>query len=234
MPLVLSDYTETREFQPAFPTKVLHVMQAEVLIAQFFFTHGRILEGRYHANAAVSLAVSYGFHRISLSSCEASSGSDRLGGSSSLGLLNQTLPPVKTCVEFGERVNVFWAVYNIDRCWTVVGNPCIMSDDPAHGTQIDTPWPWDMHEYEMVGVFTRFLLMPHLTFSEIQADMNKEVLFFSRCDRTIQRFLAGDPPPDGTNEQSFASLRVKASAIHEHVQKLVNSWKASTSLIVII
>ncbi|KAL5536926.1 hypothetical protein ACEPAF_749 [Sanghuangporus sanghuang] len=192
----------------AFPTKVLHVMQAEVLIAQYFFTHGRILEGRYHANAAVSLAVSYGFHRISASSCTAPSQPVRSGVSSSLGLLTQTLPPVTTCVEFGERVNMFWAVYNVDRCWTVVGNPCIMSDDPAHGTQIDTPWPWDMHEYET-------------------ADMNKEALSFSQCDRTIQRFLAGDHPPDGTNDQSYAALRVKASAIHGHVQKLISAWKAT-------
>ncbi|KAL5492393.1 hypothetical protein ACEPAI_3840 [Sanghuangporus weigelae] len=191
-----------------FPTRVLHVMQAEVLIAQYFFTHGRILEGRYHANAAVSLAVSYGFHRISASSCVVPSQPIRSGVSSSLGLLTQTLPPATTCVEFGERVNVFWAVYNIDRCWTVVGNPCIMSDNPAHGTQIDTPWPWDMHEYEAV-------------------DMNEEPLSLTQCDRTIQRFLAGEPPPDGTNDQSYAALRVKASAIHEHVQKLINAWKAT-------
>ncbi len=39
-------------------------MQAELLLAIYFFCLGRYLEGRYHANAAVSLAVSCGLHRI--------------------------------------------------------------------------------------------------------------------------------------------------------------------------
>lgn len=132
-------------------------MQAEVLVAQYFFTHGRILEGRYHANAAVSLAVSYGFHRISLLSYTTSSPPSQSAVPSSLGLLAQVFPPARSCIELGERINVFWSVYNIDRCWSVVGNPCIMSDDPAHGTQIDTPWPLDMQEYEMVNTFNKQL-----------------------------------------------------------------------------
>ncbi|EJD07551.1 uncharacterized protein FOMMEDRAFT_115859 [Fomitiporia mediterranea MF3/22] len=194
---------------PTFPTRVLHVMQAEVLIAQYFFTHGRHLEGRYHANAAVSLAVSYGFHRMSPSSCGAAQQSLQPGVGSPFGLIAQTLPPVKTCVEYGERVNLFWAVYNIDRCWSVVGNPCIMSDDPAHGTQIDTPWPWDMQDYEL-------------------ADMNSSTPSFAQGNRTIQRFLSGEPPAPGVDDTSFAALRVKVSAIYERVAKLVMAWKASS------
>ena len=130
-------------------------MSAEVLLAQYFFTLGRTLEGRYHANAAVSLAVSYGFHRISVNPGMESSQSPQFNMSTTLSFLAQALPPAKTWVEFGERVNTFWSVYNIDRCWSVVGNPCIMSDDPTHGTQIDTPWPLDMHDYEMVRISSK-------------------------------------------------------------------------------
>ncbi|KAJ7122664.1 hypothetical protein C8R43DRAFT_1111972 [Mycena crocata] len=38
------------------PQKIMHTLQAEILIAYYFFASGRFLEGKYHTAAAVSLA----------------------------------------------------------------------------------------------------------------------------------------------------------------------------------
>ncbi|KAH8112465.1 hypothetical protein DFH11DRAFT_1511752 [Phellopilus nigrolimitatus] len=189
----------------ALVTKVVYIMQAEVLVAQYLFCQGRALEGRYHSNAAVTLAVSHGFHNISPASIQPITRSHaefaplecRPVTSPGGALLGHELPPPRDAVEFGERVGIFWAVYNIDRCWSAVGstNPCIMSDDPALGTEINTPWPRDMHEYEM-------------------ADLDPGSVVLSPSQATIQRFVAGEAPAHGGNDTSFAALRVKASTLY--------------------
>ncbi|KAJ4485703.1 hypothetical protein J3R30DRAFT_1394854 [Lentinula aciculospora] len=46
------------------PQKVLHTIQAEVLLANYFFSSGRLLEGRYHVSTAMSLCVGSGLNKI--------------------------------------------------------------------------------------------------------------------------------------------------------------------------
>ena len=38
---------------------IIGVIQAEVLLSNYFFSLGRFLEGRYHCSAAASLAISF-------------------------------------------------------------------------------------------------------------------------------------------------------------------------------
>lgn len=141
----------------------LHAMQAEVLLAIYFFCLGRYLEGRYHANAAVSLAVSCGLHRIKpellfSSPAQAVPGSfsafttfAALGAIGELGLFD--LAPPADVIELGERINAFWAVFCVDKCWsTAVGSPSFLVDDATSGTRIETPWPLNSEDYEMVCV----------------------------------------------------------------------------------
>ena len=139
------------------PQKRIQALQAEVLLAQYFFCVGRFLEGKYHANAAVSLALSCGLNRIRSGELPASaqvpvtSPSALMGG----GILGTTsafnMAPARDMVEEGERINTFWAVFNVDRCWSVAtGSPTMLYDDTNLGTQIDTPWPLAMETYEQV------------------------------------------------------------------------------------
>ncbi len=129
----------------------IHVMQAEVLLAQYFFCQGRYLEGQYHANAVISLAISINLHRIRSSNGIATNvtpGNVRpmrsmVGISSAVEL---AVP--RDATEERERINLFWTIFNMDHCWSVaMGVPPLLSDDGTHDTQIDTPWPLD---FEMV------------------------------------------------------------------------------------
>ena len=146
----------------------IHAIQAEVLLSQYFYTLGRFLEGQYHANAAVSLALSSGLHRIHPRSTSAS-GADVVdtalvprGGNT--GLFDLSSP--QDAIELGERINVFWAVFTIDKCWAAAMNvPSLIGDSrssvsTAQHARIDTPWPLDTEEYEVVSAFPLGLRTP--------------------------------------------------------------------------
>ena len=134
----------------------ISAIQAEVLLARYFFNLGRLLEGRFHANAAVSLAISCGMHRITFGPQEPTSPSSSPSGigvlssaSSAAGMFD--LSSSRDPVELGERVRLFWEVYILDRSWSVaLESPCVLTDDSESDIQIDTPWPREMNEYEQV------------------------------------------------------------------------------------
>lgn len=139
----------------AEPQKHIQALQAEVLLALYFFCVGRFLEGKYHANAAVSLALSCGLDRIRSGEISDNAQAPVMSSSTPLGsgILGTSsafnLAPSRDTVEEGERINTFWAVFNLDRCWSVAtGSQTMLYDDTNLG--IDTPWPLDMERYEQV------------------------------------------------------------------------------------
>lgn len=115
------------------PHRILHGIQAEILLCIYFFRNGRLLEGKYHASAAVSLAISSGFNKIRSSQ-------------PNLGYTQSVLPPPQDSVEEGERINAFWTVLTVNNCWAVaLGSPSNIS---YTNVQIDTPWPLDIEQYD--------------------------------------------------------------------------------------
>jgi Fungal specific transcription factor domain len=126
------------------PKTVLHTMQAEVLLAHYFFRTSRLLEGRYHYNAAVSLAIGSGLHRIR-------SNRELVPALQFTGDIYSSPPAPQDSVEEGERIDGFWTVFILDKCWSAcLNSPSLFTDDNALGTQIDTPWPLDTEGYEQV------------------------------------------------------------------------------------
>jgi hypothetical protein len=113
---------------------VLHTIQAEVLLATYFFQNTRFLEAKYHLGAAVSLVIGSGLHRIR---------SAATGGPSAPAL--HTLAPPRDPMEECERITAFWTVVTLDNCWTIAdGSPSNISyTDP--NARIDTPWPLDVN-----------------------------------------------------------------------------------------
>ncbi|KAF7360101.1 Zn(2)-C6 fungal-type domain-containing protein [Mycena venus] len=114
------------------PSIILQTIQAEMLLAQYFFRQARILEGKYHATAAVSLALSSGFHKI------------RSGDARNLVRPTIDSPPsAATPLEEGERINAFWTVLTLNNTWLAAdGSP----RDVSYAV-VDTPWPLDIHTY---------------------------------------------------------------------------------------
>lgn len=111
-------------------TGLLYTIQAEVLLANYFFSHGRLLEGRYHALAAVALVTGSQLHQLDPRVLSA-------GGDT---------------VTAGERVRAFWTVASLDKVWSVAMNtPACMSQNGRASIHISTPWPLSPEAYEQVS-----------------------------------------------------------------------------------
>ena len=125
------------------PHKIIHSIQAEVLLATYFFSNGRFFEGKYHVANAVSTAVSAGLHKI------------RSTSPTTL----VTLPPHRDMIEEGERIICAWTVFNLDKCWAVALDDAPNFEHSTHtlAAKIDTPWPLDMDEFEQVSLLIYFL-----------------------------------------------------------------------------
>lgn len=128
------------------PNKVLHTLQAEILLACYFLRTGRLLEAKVRTGAAVSLALGCGLHKIR---------SSNLTAPSTIGIVSDapmSLQPPLDNVEEGERINGFWSVFMLHKLISVAleppSNVCGALEAP--GMQIDTPWPLDMESYKEV------------------------------------------------------------------------------------
>lgn len=129
--------------------QLLYILQAEILLSNYFFHQDRRLEGGYHITAAVSIVLSSNLHQL----CDW-----RDSRASSPGSENYQMPPPADGIEQGERINAFWAVFSLDRCWSVtLGSQSALARVDLLPSQILTPWPLDMADYEMVSAMRRSL-----------------------------------------------------------------------------
>ncbi|KAL1949573.1 hypothetical protein VTO73DRAFT_8454 [Trametes versicolor] len=154
----LSTSNALRAYEPIFQTRVtnalssalresqysvINLIQAEVLVANYFFTMSRFLEGRYHCSAAVALALSCRLQKMRSS---ADHGIGRMGTQ----VREYNLPPPRDAIEEGERMRGFWYVYAMDKSWAVaMGSPSHFNGAAQSG--LDTPWPLEMAQYEAGG-----------------------------------------------------------------------------------
>ncbi|EIW83525.1 hypothetical protein CONPUDRAFT_52497 [Coniophora puteana RWD-64-598 SS2] len=127
-----------------YPHRILDVIQASCLLAVYYLSCGRALEGSYHATAAASMAVQCGLHG-------AVTGRSRplfdLTGMGAGGPFE--LEPAKDVIEQGERILTFWQVFILDRCWSVVLHKPVTILEGADGLlPIMMPWPQEMEDYE--------------------------------------------------------------------------------------
>ncbi|KAL5513545.1 hypothetical protein ACEPAH_3944 [Sanghuangporus vaninii] len=114
----------------------LHVLQAEVLLAQYYYCLGHILRARYHTSAAVSLTYIHGLERSRFTG-----DTQRVSLDSGLSASRFREPPLRGDIESTERARLFWAVFVLDTCWSAAMKmPCLLSDNVESGTQINTPW----------------------------------------------------------------------------------------------
>lgn len=146
---------------------IVGVIQAEVLLANYYFAVGRFLEGRYRCSAAAALSVSC---RLNVLSAPGQSSAHLLmsvnpSGAPFLG----EAPPDAILV--GERVNTFWAVYGLETSWSIaLGSPSSMVEAPgATAMSITTPWPLGMAEYERVCF--QHSVLPRLQSSDINVSI---------------------------------------------------------------
>ena len=87
------------------PDKIIHTLQAEVLLAYYFLRTGLLLEAKHRTGAAVSLALAAGLHS-----------STNITTPSTIGIVQDQpypLPPPRNGLQEAERINAFWAVLTL-------------------------------------------------------------------------------------------------------------------------
>ncbi|KIK70720.1 hypothetical protein GYMLUDRAFT_254049, partial [Collybiopsis luxurians FD-317 M1] len=128
------------------PHRILHAIQAEILLSVYFFRTGRILEGKYHLSASVSLTLGAQLHRIRAIPTNTSETASPLQQY----YRGPLLAPPADQIEEGERINAFWMAFTLSNCWGVAVGTLSSSVFESHGSTIDAPWPLDMVDYEQV------------------------------------------------------------------------------------
>lgn len=136
----------------------VHLIQAEVLLANFFYYYGRFVEARLHTSSAVSLALSCDLHKICPSSSlrNLNTPQDR----SKMHLVpgaeeETTLPPPVDSIEENERIAAFWQVYVLDKTWSVAAHSGsgLLAEDGSPRMTVDTPWPLAIESFaEVLGL----------------------------------------------------------------------------------
>jgi hypothetical protein len=118
------------------PQRLVHAVQAEVLLSTYFLRRGRILEGRYHLAAAAAIVLGCRLHRA-----------PRPETQDIYGLPQITLPEPTDSIEGGERIGAFWTVCSMNHSWGVV-----MGLTTGHAqSQVEIPWPLDSIQYDHVN-----------------------------------------------------------------------------------
>jgi len=200
-PLSESDYVQRSLAETAtalsssHPQHILHTIQAEVLLAYYFWRTGRCLEARHHSGAAASLALGCGLHKVR-SSVPWSPTPIAVEGRDAT-----FLPETFNTVEEGERLNGFWSVS------TLMKNLAASLDQPssvcgvfeAPGLAIDAPWPMDMESYKQGRI-------PH--FSSL----------------TIQNFLSQPKHESDGAPMAFAEMHAKASVLFHRATYLSGQY----------
>ena len=121
------------------PHRVIHCIQAEVLLSSYYLKNGKTLEGKHHAEVALSLAIGRGFHRVR------SSRALPLSQTSN----SNSLPLPADTVEEGERIDAFWAAVSLNNCWSALQEFHLTFSD-LQPDVVDTPWPLDSYQQDSV------------------------------------------------------------------------------------
>ncbi|KAF8624725.1 hypothetical protein AX17_007056 [Amanita inopinata Kibby_2008] len=100
--LTVAVQASAQTLSTAHPRRVLHGIQAELMLAYYFFVKNRLLEGQYHLTAAVSTAIASGLLKTKKSQSE---------------LWDATLPPALDRIEESERINACWMICFMDYGW---------------------------------------------------------------------------------------------------------------------
>lgn len=126
---------------------IVHLIQAEVLLANYYLHTGEFTDAHRHVSEAVSLVQLYRLHKIR---------SPRPSHHAQMHLIQAAaveinLHPPIDLIEEGERTCAFWQVFVLDKTWSaLLGCPSLLIEDGSPNTEIDTPWPLTMEEYTEV------------------------------------------------------------------------------------
>ncbi|KAK7019635.1 hypothetical protein R3P38DRAFT_3554243 [Favolaschia claudopus] len=183
------------------PTHLLQTIQAQVLLSTYLLRNNQFLEAEFHLNGAATLALGYQLHKIR---------SSRPASPPLLGvplLLGEEVYPAAPAdgIEEGERIRAFWTVVCLQNHLIFAANAasssaafCLLG---SPGMGIDTPWPFEIEEYERGGLRAEY-----------------------RGQETIRRFLTCVEDPTLQQRNQISTLHAKASFLLYRAMRLSASW----------
>jgi hypothetical protein len=132
----------SKDLSSSHPHKVIHTIQAEILVSYYYFKNGKLLEGNYHANAALSLSLSIGLNELpTFDGCPLFSTSSKTA--------TKAIPPPTDAIEEGESVDAFLAVLALNNYWVAIQESHSMFFNPLDAG-INTPLPMDSFSHNFV------------------------------------------------------------------------------------
>ncbi|KAH9831642.1 uncharacterized protein C8Q71DRAFT_296660 [Rhodofomes roseus] len=166
---------------------ITHVIQAEVLLATYFYSMGRSMEGHYHTSAAVALAVI-----LQSDNASAVSGSSRRPEYYQQSRTISNAENLGSSVDEEERQHIFWAVYILDRTWSVatdprIGAPFVITHDVPRvaALQIDAPTQASISDYTSIQAHTHCALGAQCTMLALRA---RAADLYERTSSTTSQF----------------------------------------------
>ncbi|KAI0792173.1 hypothetical protein C8Q75DRAFT_623258 [Abortiporus biennis] len=175
------------------PTTVLYLLQAEVLLANYFLYKGNDINATQHITAASSIAVTCSLYKIQP---HARTQGSAVGGPNA----QYQLLPAVDAVEQGERINAFWTIFSLDSCLSerLRIPESVLVRDSITGQTV-TPWPLAMKDYER---------------GEIPPPAGGNALWTIRA-------LMENPAAIGENNRCSLAVRAKVSVLYEKAVVLV-------------
>ncbi|TCD67723.1 hypothetical protein EIP91_012022 [Steccherinum ochraceum] len=124
----------------------IHVIQAEILLANYYLYSARFNEARKHISICVSLVLTHRLGKMR--------GQLNTGAESRLYLVKMDhAGPSEDLVDEGERIYAFWTVYTLDKMWALaLDRQSFIADDGSPISTIETPWPLAMEEFQKGNV----------------------------------------------------------------------------------
>ncbi|KAF8882004.1 hypothetical protein BD779DRAFT_1544381 [Infundibulicybe gibba] len=120
-------YYISQDLAGCHPKKIIHALQAEILVSYYYLHIGRLQEGSFRASSAVGLCYGAKLHRI-----------------------RSPKPPYVVnsadLTEEEEQINGFWTAVTLNSYWVAHGFSSAIALNSSH-VDVDTPWPTDIGEY---------------------------------------------------------------------------------------
>lgn len=160
-----ADYSRSLTLGSA-ASNVSNALTTSIMLAIYFFAHGRFIEAAYHTTTASQLSLACGLHQMpdprSIPDVPpeiARTGipsplSVGISGATESGMSGGLLPSLRTRTDALSRQHRFWNTFVLQRTWAAAGGltapsghwgtaPGAQGHDPHPRTAITTPWPED-------------------------------------------------------------------------------------------
>ncbi|KAJ7074500.1 hypothetical protein C8F01DRAFT_1242738 [Mycena amicta] len=197
-----------------YPILVLQAIQAHVLLSLYYLHEALPAQGRYHAAAAASLALTAGLHRLHAPSLVPQPPFALARAAPVFGQVPDT-----GITDAAMRVSAFWAVAIVNNCWVAAqGGPSSIS----YSTSVETPWPGGTRAGSTISKF----LNGH------DSDGFSSVAMLAKASTLMERVAAAGARISGLDPTTFNTLSQRLDVFYAVLPPLLRLVEADQALLV--